>query len=97
MTTVRKLTPALLRKIVLEEKAKMMRESKSKDPIEAGLESADKVSPAEVDAEDLASTLAKEIDYMKALKIHEKRLTDKLQQIQEAKRTILARVTKNFK
>ena len=95
MSRLVNLTPALLRKIVLEEKAKLMRESTS-DPIASGKEHASDLTVPEVDADDFADTLEKQIDYMKALKIHEARLTAKLKRIQEAKRRMRARVNKQL-
>ena len=98
----RKLTPALLRKIVLEEKTKLVREAaakskaKSKDPIAAGLAHPSDLEAPEVDADGYANTLANDIDYMKALKIQERRLAAKLRSIQEAKRRIRNRVTKQL-
>lgn len=90
----RKLTPAILRKIVLEEKRKMMRETS--DPVAAGVEDPEKVSAEEVDADDQAGTLEKDIDHMKALKIHEKQLRAKLRRIQEAKKRVRNRVIKRL-
>lgn len=95
MSQTMKLTPALLRKIVLEEKAKMMREA-SNDPVASGKSHPSDISPDEVDADGYADTLAQDIDHMKALKIHEAQLTAKLRRIQEAKRRIRARVTKKL-
>jgi hypothetical protein len=90
-----KLTPALLRKIVLEEKARMIREASS-DPIASGKAHPSDVSVPEVDADGYAETLEKDIDHMKALKIQEARLAAKLKRIQEAKRRIRARVTRKL-
>ena len=50
----------------------------------------------EVDADGFADTLAKDVDYMKALKIQEARLTEKLRRIQEAKSKIRNRVAKRL-
>ena len=95
MSKTMKLTPALLRKIVLEEKAKMMREA-SNDPVASGKAHPSDITPDEVDADGFADTLAQDIDHMKALKIQEASLTAKLRRIQEAKRRIRARVSKNL-
>ena len=40
-----------------------------------------KVESEEVDAKDMANTLAKNVDYLKALKIHEAKLTKKLKKV----------------
>ena len=67
MSKIKKLTPALLKKIVLEEKAR----------IEKVLE-ANKPATKEVDADKLATTLEKKVDYAKALKIREARMRKEL-------------------
>jgi hypothetical protein len=85
MTKTIKLTPALLRKIVLEERARMMREAAGEDHFLSGDDRPEDVEAAETDAADYADTLAQSIDYMKALKIHEQRLQAKLRRVQEAK------------
>lgn len=95
MTKTMKLTPALLRRIVLEERSKMMREAAG-DPIVTGAEHPSDVEAAETDASDLADTLAQDIDYMKALKIHEQRLQAKLRRIAEAKAKVRNRVTRKL-
>ncbi len=87
---VRKLTPSLLRRMVLEEKKRMMRETS--DPVAAGVEDPEKVSAEETDADEMADTLEKDIDHMKALKIHERQLKRKLRRIAEAKKKIRTRV-----
>jgi len=70
MARIKKLTPGLLKKIVLEEKAK----------IEKVLE-ASKPKAKEVDADKLASTLEKKVDYAKALKIREARMRKELDKV----------------
>lgn len=89
-----KLTPELLRKIVLEERARMMGESAGEDHFLTGDDRPEDVEPSETDAADLADTLAHDIDYMKALKIHEQRLETKLRRIREAKMKIRQRTAK---
>lgn len=71
-----KLTPALLRKIIREEAAKNFGEMKPADSSHA----------KEVDADELGddSTLEKKIDYMKALKIEERRLARRLKVVRES-------------
>lgn len=96
MSRTMKLTPALLRKIVLEERSKMMREAAGEDPVAGGAEHPSDVEAAETDAADLAGTLEQNIDYMKALKIHEARLAAKLKRIQEAKSKIRNRIVRKL-
>ena len=91
---VRKLTPSLLRKMVMEEKKRMMRETS--DPVAAGIEDPEKVDAEEADADELADTLEKDIDHMKVLKIHERKLQRKLKRITEAKKKISNRVLRRL-
>ena len=90
----RKLTPAILRKIVLQEKRRMMKETS--DPVAAGVEDPEKVDAEETDADEYAGSLEKDIDHMKALKVHERKLRLKLKKIQEAKKKIRNRVVRKL-
>lgn len=97
MSRLVNLTPALLRKIVLEEKARMLRETaSSSDPIVSGKDDPSDISAEEIDADGFADTLAQQIDYMKALKIKEHKLTESLRKIQEEKRRVRNRVVKRL-
>lgn len=89
MAKFRKLTPAILRSIILEEKAKLMSES---DPIAQGIEDPSKISTEEVDASDQANALEKDIDFIKVLKIEESKTKKYLKKIQEAKAQIAKRL-----
>ena len=53
-----KLTPTLLRRIVLEERDRILRES---DPIDAGIDDVEKVDAEEKDADEQQDTLAKDV------------------------------------
>lgn len=86
-TRVRKITPEFLQKIVAEEARKLKLET-----LEMGKDHPEKVKPEEVDAGDLADTLAKDIDHLKALKIHEQKLLNAVKQIREAKQKIRAKI-----
>ena len=88
---IKKLTPRMLRRLVLEEKARMMNES---DPIEAGVDDPAKVDAEEVDAGDEADTIAKDIDIMAVLKIEETRLKKKLRKVNEVKKKLRCRIVK---
>jgi len=89
MAKFRKLTPRILRSIIMEEKTKLMNES---DPLVQGIEDPAKVSADEVDAGDQAETLEKDIDFIKALKIAESRLNRRLKKVQEARSLISKRL-----
>ena len=91
---VRKLTPRSLKQMIKEEARKLQIELS--DPVAQGGEAED-VSAEEVEPEDLANTLEQDIDYFKALKIHEAKLVSKLKRLREAKTRLRSRITKNIK
>lgn len=99
---VKRLTPALLRRMVLEEKSRFERTRsrrrirETSDPVEAGIEDPAKVSAEEVEPGEEAESIAKDIDWMRALKIQERKLTTKLRRIQETKRRLRARVVRRL-
>ena len=86
-----KLTPALLKKIVLEEKRKIM------ETLEQGKEDSEKVKADELDADEQADALEKDIDFIAALKIQESILKKKYAKVQAAKKRLVKRIseTKN--
>ena len=81
-----KLTPALLKKLVMEEKRKLM------ETLEQGKEDAEKVSADETEADELADTLEQDIDFMAALKIKEATLKKQYAKVQAAKKRVLRRI-----
>ena len=81
-----KLTPALLKKLVMEEKRKLM------ETLEQGKEDSEKVSADETDADELADTLEQDIDFMAALKIKEATLKKQYAKVQAAKKRVLKRI-----
>ena len=87
---VKKLTPNGLKKIIFAEARKIQREMK--DPIAKGVSDPEKVKAEEVDADEFADTLEKDIDFMKVLKIQEKRLRAKLKKVAEAKEKLGKRI-----
>ena len=88
---VRKLTAESLKKMIQEEARKLQMETS--DPVAAGVEKPEKVKAEETDADELAGSLEKDIDYIKALKIHESRLVEKLKKIAKAKELLGKRIT----
>ena len=90
MAKPKKLTPSLLRKLVLQEKRRI------KETLESGVEDVDKVKADEVDADEYANSLESDIDWMKALKIHERRLKTKLKKVQEARARTRRNITKKL-
>ena len=91
---VRKLTPQTLKKMIKEEAKKIQLETS--DPIASGVEDTEKVSAEEVDADELAGSLEKDLDHLKALKIHEARLVTKLKRLREARSLLRKRITKRI-
>lgn len=83
---VRKITPEILKQIIVQEARKLQRES-----IE-GLDHPEDSKAEETDASEYADALENKIDYMKALDIHERRLRAKLAKVQEAKAKISRKI-----
>ncbi len=81
---IRKLTPAVLRKIVMQES------------LSGELEPIEKVDAEEVDAGELASSLEKDIDHAKVLKLEESRLRNRLRRVQSARKKIAKRILKGL-
>ena len=91
---VRKLTAESLKRMILEEAKKIQLETS--DPLAAGIEKPEKVKAEETDADELAGSLEKDIDYVKALKIHEAELRKKLRAIAEAKTKLGQRIAEKI-
>jgi hypothetical protein len=85
---MKKINSRFLKKLVMEEIAKMTGE----------LEDVEKVAEnvPETEASEVASALEQNIDFMKALNIQEARLVKKLNKIQEAKSKIGRRILKDI-
>ncbi len=86
-----KLTPSLLRKIVLEEKRKIM------ETLEQGKEDSLDVKADEAEAAELADTLEQDIDFMAALKIKESILKKRYAKVQAAKRRLVKKINERKK
>lgn len=91
---VRKLTADSLKKMIQEEAQKLHLETS--DPIASGVDKIEKVEAEEVDAKEIAGSIEKDIDYIKALKIHEAKLVSKLAKIQEAKDLLSKRIAEKI-
>ena len=87
---VRKITPRLLKRMIFEEAANL------KETLEQGEESSEEVEAEETEAEDLAGSLEKDIDYIQALDIHESILKRKLQKVRNARTVLKRRVAKRI-
>ena len=86
----RRLTPTLLRKMVLQEKRRM------REVLETGVEDSEKVKAKEVPASDQADSIEQDIDWMKALKIKESKLKKRLKRISEVKKKLRNRVIRKL-
>jgi len=84
------MTPNQLKRFILKE-AKRLSET-----LEQGKDDVEKVDAKEVDADKLAKTLEKNVNFMKALKIKEGRLKKRLAQIAEAKKLVRSRIMKGL-
>jgi len=85
---VRRITPSFLRRIVKEEARKLQ----SEVVVGGDLTPVEKIDVEEVDASEYAGSLEKEIDHIKALKIHERRLIKQIKKIREAKKILANRI-----
>ena len=90
MARVNRLTPRMLKRMVLQEKARL------RETLEQGEEDVTKVDAEEVDADEQADALEKDIDYIKVLKIEERKLRRKLRRVNEVKKKLRRRVLKKL-
>ena len=88
MSKINALSARDLKRMVLEERAKMKKSEKSSD----GYSSEAK----KVDAKDFANSLSNKIDYVKKLKLEERRLIKKLKASNRAKRAIKKLIVKEL-
>jgi hypothetical protein len=95
---IRKMSSNELKKLILSEVKKLQLEALS-----GKIEDTSKVKAEEVDASEYADSIEQDIDFMKALKIHEtnlnkrhKRMRRKMLKLQEAKRKLRRRITKKL-
>ena len=93
MPKVTKLTPSLLRRMIIEEKKKLKETS---DPIEAGVTEPEKVEAEEVAADEQAQALAKDIDHLKALKVQESKLRKQLREVSSRRRKVSNRIKRKL-
>jgi phage-related tail protein len=77
--------------MVLEEKSRLA------EVLEQEEEDVEKVDAEETDADELADSLEKDIDYMKALKVQERKIRKNLSRVSEAKQKIRRRFIKRIR
>ena len=90
---VRKMTPHMIKRMIVQE-ARRLR----KEVLETGKEDIEKAAKdtEEVDAGEYADSIEQDIDWMKALKIHESRLARKLREVRTTKKRLARRLTKKL-
>ena len=90
---VRKMTPHMIKRMIVQE-ARRLR----KEVLETGKEDVEKAAKDtdEVDAGEYADSIEQDIDWMKALKIHESRLARKLREVRTTKKRLARRLTKKI-
>lgn len=92
-----KVTPALIKRLVAEEKAKLANaEQPLQETLETGVTEPEKVKAEEVEADEMADTLTKDVDFVKALKIEEARLVKRLNTLREAKAAAIGRISRRI-
>lgn len=84
----KKLTPSILRDMILNEKKRL------DETLETGNTETEKTKADETEASDFAKTIIKDVDWMKTLSIKEGKLRKELKKIQEAKEKLRARIMK---
>ena len=91
-----KVTPELIKRLVAEEKAKLAKAESLQETLETGVTEPEKVKAEEVEADEMADTLAKDVDFVKALKIEEARLVKRLNTLREAKAAAIGRISRRI-
>lgn len=95
MARTKKLTPQMLRRLVLEEKRKLSNRLRV-ETLEQGKDDVEKVSATELDADEQADALEKDLDHLKALKIAEAKLRRKIKRVTETRRRLRKKVLKSL-
>ena len=87
-----KITPAIIKKLVIEERARLNEtlELKLKHPSDVSRKT------KEVEASDYAGSLAKCMNYYQACKIKEEKMIEDLKRLQEIKRELKRRIIKGI-
>ena len=90
---VKRLTPSMLKDMIVQERKRMMETS---DPVEAGVTDPEDIEAEEVDAADQADTLAKDIDHLKVLKVHESKLRKMLREVSLKRKNLSSKIKKQL-
>lgn len=94
MSNIVNLTPAILRRMISEEKKKLSKRARVLKKPSGTPQEVEKVAKQtrEVEAKDMAHTLAKEVSHYKDLQNEAARLAVELSEINEARQQIRARI-----
>lgn len=87
---VRKITPEVLKQIIVQEARKLRMEARQEDA-----DHPEDVDAEEVDASEYAETLGHHVDHYKLLKIREARLVEKLSEIRGAKAQLQRKISRS--
>lgn len=93
-----KLTPQMMKRLVQEEAAKIMRSRRflNEEAAESASPDFDAELPFEVEADEYADTLEQHIDHYKANKIKEARLIRQLKSLREMNARIRSRISRRI-
>tara|TARA_B100001094_G_C18179304_1_gene799841 strand:- start:187 stop:456 length:270 start_codon:yes stop_codon:yes gene_type:complete len=86
--SIKLLTPNILRRMIREERYSIS------ETLEQDKADSEKVDAEEVEASDLASSLEKDLDHLKVLKIQESKARKYLKRILESKKVLLKKLSK---
>ena len=92
----KKLTSKYLKQLIAEERTKLINQGHIQETLETGVADTEKVKAEEVDADEFAGTLAKDVDFIKSLKIEEARLTTRLNTLREMKSRVIAKISRKL-
>lgn len=92
----KKLTSKYLKRLIAEERTKLIKQGYIQETLETGVTDTEKVKAEETDADEIAGSLAKDVDFIKALKIEEARLTKRLGTIREMKSRVISKISKDL-
>jgi len=88
---IRRLTPTLLKRMVIAEKKRMLENLGEETPVEKAAKETE-----EVDAGEFADSIEQDIDWMKALNIKESKLKKRLKRISEVKKKLRGRIIRRI-
>jgi hypothetical protein len=79
----------------MEEKRKLSKRLRL-ETLEQGKDEVEKITATELDADEQADALEKDLDHLKALKIAETKLRSKVKRVSETRRRLRRKVLKNL-